>query len=62
MASASPTITTIPGVVAMPSGWWAARSLGGSSANALTPDGLTLWGGGSDSHDTLIEMERDALL
>jgi anaerobic selenocysteine-containing dehydrogenase len=47
-----------PGVVAMPSGWWASRSPGGSSANALTPDGLTLWGGGGDCHDTLVEVER----
>jgi anaerobic selenocysteine-containing dehydrogenase len=45
-----------PGVMAMPSGWWASRSPGGSSANALTPDGLTLWGGGF--HDTLVEVER----
>lgn len=47
-----------PGVVAMPSGWWASHSPGGSSANALTPDGLTLWGGGGDFHDTLVEVER----
>jgi anaerobic selenocysteine-containing dehydrogenase len=46
-----------PGVVAMPSGWWASRSPGGSSANALTPDGLTLWGGGGDFHDALVEVE-----
>lgn len=49
-----------PGVVAMPSGWWASRSPGGSSANALTADGLTLWGGGGDFHDTLVEVERAA--
>ena len=47
-----------PGVVAIPSGWWASRSPGGSSANALTPDGLTLWGGGGDFHDTLVEVEQ----
>lgn len=50
-----------PGVVALPSGWWASRSSGGSSANALTPDNLTLWGGGGDFHDTLVEVERDPL-
>ena len=47
-----------PGVVAMPSGWWATRSPGGFSANALTPDGLSLWGGGGDFHDTLVEVAR----
>lgn len=47
-----------PGVVAMPSGWWASLSPGGSSANALTPDGMTLWGGGGDFHDALVEVER----
>jgi anaerobic selenocysteine-containing dehydrogenase len=46
------------GVVAMPSGWWASRSSGGSSANALTPDGLSLWGGGGDFHDTLVQVEE----
>jgi anaerobic selenocysteine-containing dehydrogenase len=47
-----------PGVVAMPSGWWASRSPGGASANALTRDGLSLWGGGGDFHDTFVEVER----
>jgi anaerobic selenocysteine-containing dehydrogenase len=47
-----------PGTVAMPSGWWASLSPGGVSANALTPDGLTLWGGGGDFHDALVEVER----
>ena len=47
-----------PGVVAMPSGWWASLSPGGTSANALTPDGLSLWGGGGDFHDTLVEVAR----
>src|SRR5581483_564710 len=45
------------GVVAMPSGWWASLSPGGSSANALTSDGLADWGGGGDFHDTLVEVE-----
>jgi anaerobic selenocysteine-containing dehydrogenase len=45
-----------PGVVSMPSGWWASLSPGGSSANALTPDGLADMGGGGDFHDTLVEV------
>jgi anaerobic selenocysteine-containing dehydrogenase len=47
-----------PGLVAMPSGWWASRSPGGSSANALTADGLSDLGGGGDFHDTLVEAMR----
>jgi anaerobic selenocysteine-containing dehydrogenase len=45
-----------PGLVAMPSGWWASLSRNGSSANALTPDGLSDLGGGGDFHDTLVEV------
>jgi len=44
------------GVCAMPSGWWASLSPGGSSANALTRDGLADLGGGGDFHDTLVEV------
>jgi anaerobic selenocysteine-containing dehydrogenase len=47
-----------PGVVVMPSGWWASLSPGGVSANALTADGLSLWAGGGDFHDTMVEVER----
>jgi anaerobic selenocysteine-containing dehydrogenase len=47
-----------PGVVSMPSGWWASLSPGGSSANALTPDGLSDLGGGADFHDTLVQVTR----
>lgn len=47
-----------PGVVCMPSGWWPSLSPGGSSANALTADGLSDWGRGADFHDTLVEVER----
>jgi anaerobic selenocysteine-containing dehydrogenase len=47
-----------PGVVAMPSGWWASLSPGGVSANALTADGLSLWAGGGDFHDTYVEVEK----
>ena len=46
------------GVVSMPSGWWASRSPGGSSANALTADGLSDLGDGGDFHDTLVEVEK----
>jgi anaerobic selenocysteine-containing dehydrogenase len=46
------------GVVAMPSGWWASRSPGGTSANALTSDGVAPWGRGGDFHDTLVEVAR----
>jgi anaerobic selenocysteine-containing dehydrogenase len=44
------------GVCSMPSGWWASLSPGGSSANALTRDGLADFGGGGDFHDTLVEV------
>ena len=46
------------GVVAMPSGWWASRSPSGSSANALTPDGLSDLGGGGDFHSALVQVEK----
>ena len=48
----------VPGVVAVPSGWWASLSPNGSSANALTADGLSDMGGGGDFHDTLVDVER----
>jgi anaerobic selenocysteine-containing dehydrogenase len=48
---------TRPGCVVMPSGWWASLSPDGSSANALTADGLSDLGGGGDFHDTLVEVE-----
>jgi hypothetical protein len=41
----------------MPSGWWASLSPGGTSANALTADGLSDLGGGGDFHDTLVQAE-----
>lgn len=46
----------VPGMIAVPSGWWASLSPGGSSANALTADGLSDMGGGGDFHDTLVEV------
>jgi len=44
------------GTVAMPSGWWASMSPGGSSVNALTQDGLTDLGAGPAFHDCLVEV------
>ncbi|MFZ0322582.1 MAG: molybdopterin dinucleotide binding domain-containing protein, partial [Actinomycetes bacterium] len=46
-----------PGVVSVPSGWWASASPGGRSANALTSDGISDLGGGGDFHDTLVDVE-----
>ena len=46
----------LPGVVAMASGWWASRSPGGRSVNALTSDGVAPWGRGGDFHDTWVEV------
>jgi anaerobic selenocysteine-containing dehydrogenase len=54
---ASVTNRTRPTVVSMPQGWWASR-MGGSSANALTPDGLSDLGGGGDFHDARVQVER----
>jgi anaerobic selenocysteine-containing dehydrogenase len=48
-----------PGVVSVPSGWWASASPSGRSANSLTSDGLSDLGGGGDFHDTLVEVTRD---
>ena len=49
---------TRPGVVTMPSGWWASLSPGGTAANALTADGVSDRGEGGDFHDTLVEVAR----
>ena len=49
-----------PGVVSMPSGWWASKSRNGQSANALTSDAVAPWGRGGDFHDTLVEVARAA--
>jgi anaerobic selenocysteine-containing dehydrogenase len=49
---------TRPGVVSLPQGFWASLLPGGSSANALTPDGLSDQGGGGDFHDARVEVER----
>ncbi len=47
-----------PGVVSVPSGWWASRSPNGRAANALTPDGLSDLGGGGNFHSALVQVER----
>jgi anaerobic selenocysteine-containing dehydrogenase len=49
---------TRPGMVVMPSGWWASLSPGGTAANALTADGLSDRGEGGDFHDTFVEVTR----
>ncbi len=47
-----------PGLVAVPFGWWAEgyEASNGSTANALTSDTLTDWGGGVSYGDTLVEV------
>jgi len=46
-----------PGVVAIPFGWWSAHHPDGRTANSLTNDTLTDWGGGVAYSDTLVEIE-----
>ncbi|MCM2256037.1 MAG: molybdopterin-dependent oxidoreductase [Vicinamibacteria bacterium] len=46
------------GVVSLPQGYWPSLLPGGSSANALTPDGLSDRGGGGDFHDARVEVEK----
>jgi anaerobic selenocysteine-containing dehydrogenase len=45
-----------PGVVAIPFGWWGTQHADGRTANALTNDTLTEWGGGVAYSDTLVEV------
>ncbi len=45
-----------PGVVAIPWGWWAHQHPDGRTANALTNDSLTDWGGGVAYSDTLVAI------
>jgi anaerobic selenocysteine-containing dehydrogenase len=47
-----------PGVVAVPYGWWSVHHPDGRSANALTNDTLTDWGGGVAFWDTLVEVAK----
>jgi len=45
-----------PGVVAVPFGWWSSDHDGGATANSLTSDALTDWGGGVAYSDTLVQV------
>lgn len=49
----------LPNIVILLHGWWASR-IGGSSANALTPDSIADLGGGGTLHDTWVEVEKQA--
>jgi len=47
------------GVVAVPFGWWSSDHQGrGATANSLTNDTLTDWGGGVAYSDTLVQVAR----
>jgi anaerobic selenocysteine-containing dehydrogenase len=45
-----------PGVVAVPFGWWSDQHGGEGTANSLTSDTLTDWGGGVAYGDTLVQV------
>jgi len=45
-------------VVAIPWGWWGAAHVDGRTANSLTNDTLTDWGGGVAFGDTLVSIAR----
>ena len=47
---------TAPGVVSLAFNWWPNTTENGSSANALTADGLSTLGIGSDAFDTRVEV------
>lgn len=47
-----------PGVVAIPFGWWNGDHEGGGTANSLTNDALTDWGGGVAFSDTFVQVGR----
>ena len=47
---------TRPGIVSLAFNWWPSSMMGGSSANALTEDGLTAKSMGSDAFDTFVEV------
>ena len=58
---ASVSDVTSPGVVYMPFNWWPASTPNGAaSANALTPDGLSGRGIGSDAFDAHVEIRKTA--
>ncbi len=46
-----------PGVVAVPFGWWSADHIDGQTANDLTSDTLTDWGGGVAYSGTRVQVE-----
>jgi len=46
-----------PGVVAVPFGWWRHQHGGEGTANSLTNDTLTDWGGGVAYSDTLVQVQ-----
>jgi anaerobic selenocysteine-containing dehydrogenase len=46
------------GVVAIPFGHWASLSQDGRSANTLTSDGLSDWGGTAALYDTYVQVEK----
>ena len=45
-----------PGVAAVPFGWWGDDHREAATANSLTSDTLTDWGGGVAFFDTLVEV------
>ena len=45
-----------PGVVAVPFGWWSSQHGDEGTANSLTSDTLTDWGGGVAYSDTLVQV------
>ncbi|MGH9227948.1 MAG: molybdopterin-containing oxidoreductase family protein, partial [Acidimicrobiales bacterium] len=47
-----------PGVVAVPFGWWSDQHGERGTANSLTNDALTDWGGGGAYGSTRVEVER----
>ncbi len=49
---------TAAGVVYMAFNWWPSVTLNGSSANALTPDGLSDLAFGSNAFDARVEVQR----
>jgi anaerobic selenocysteine-containing dehydrogenase len=54
---ASVSERTALGVVSLAFNWWPQSTRNGSSANALTADGLSAIGIGSDAFDTLVEVK-----
>lgn len=45
-----------PGLVTVPFAWWSSLAPLGGSANLLTNDILSDWGGGAGFHDTLVDV------